>query len=423
MMKSLINTLLFVSLIFLCGKSKEDANDKLAFPGAMGWAATTIGGKGGNIVKVTNLKKEGKGSLRAALETDGSRIIVFEVGGIIDLEGSAIRIEKPFVTLMGQTAPDPGITIIKGGLSIRTHQVIIQHIRVRPGENNQPKKSGWEIDAISTSSAHHIIIDHCSVSWATDESLSASGPRFNGENPEEWRKNTSHTITFSNNLIAESLSNSTHSKGEHSKGSLIHDNVTDVAIVRNIYASNYDRNPLFKGGTEGVIVNNYIFNPGRAAIDYGLVNGQWRNKEFIPGKISIVGNVMEKGPDTKESLQFWHAMGPVEVYFKNNKVDGEIFFIEQKEEDSFEILEQKPVWPDNLDVISKEQLKEYLLENVGARPWNRDGIDTRIIREVKERINRVIDSENEVGGYPIYEPTYEEFNIEEWDMKNLTHKN
>ena len=87
----------------------------LAFPGAQGWAAITKGGRGGKIIKVTTLNKDGKGSLRSAIEMEEPRIIVFEAGGIIDMEGSSITIKNPYITIMGQTAPDPGITIIKGG--------------------------------------------------------------------------------------------------------------------------------------------------------------------------------------------------------------------------------------------------------------------------------------------------------------------
>ena len=208
-----------------------------------GWAAITQGGRGGQILRVTNLNAQGAGSLAEAIATSGPRIIVFEVGGVIDLQGASLSIENPYVTIAGQTAPSPGITIIDGPLSIKTHDVILQHIRVRPGASRHV--TGWEPDGISTTSAYNVIIDHCSVSWAVDENCSASGPRFDGATPDEWRANTSHAITMSNNIIAEGLSNATHTKGEHSKGSLIHDNVTEGAILKNFYASNQVRNPLF----------------------------------------------------------------------------------------------------------------------------------------------------------------------------------
>jgi hypothetical protein len=382
----------------------------------MGWAANTKGGKDGRIIKVTNLNKDGAGSLKEAFEVDEPRIIVFEVGGVIDLEGSVLSLKKPFVTVMGQTAPDPGITIIKGGVSIRAHEVIIRHIRIRPGENKQPKQSGWEVDGLNTSSAYNVVVDHCSFSWATDENLSVSGPRFEGENLEEWRKNTSHTVTFSYNLIAEALSNSTHSKGEHSKGSLIHDNVTEVALIANIYASNLDRNPLFKGGAQGVIVNNYIFNPVRAAIDYGLVKGQWKGRTLSPGKMTIIGNILEKGMDSHQNMPFAHFMGPVEVYFKKNVVYGSELGKNKLLVGDHTEVNEPPVWTENIEVLPTDKLKEHLFKNVGARPWNRDTVDKRIISEIKAGTHRIIDSEEEVGGYPLIERTYKEFDAAEWDL-------
>jgi len=191
------------------------------------------------------------------------------VAGVIDLKGNPISIQNPFVTISGQTAPSPGITLIRGGISITTHDVILQHLKIRPGDGGKGKGSGWEKDGIATGKgAHHVFINHCSTTWATDENLSASGPRFEGETLEEWRKNTSHHITISHCLIAEGLSESSHAKGEHSKGTLIHDNATEILLYGNLYANNMDRHPLCKGGSQVVIANNYIFNPGREVFHY-----------------------------------------------------------------------------------------------------------------------------------------------------------
>jgi len=208
--------------------------DLLAFPGAMGWAATTPGGRGGQIIKVTTLANDGPGSLRAAVETRGPRIIVFEVGGVIDLDRQTLTIKENNVTIAGQTAPSPGITLIRGGIDVGAHDVILQHIRVKVGEAGAPKKSGWEEDAFSTiGGAANVIADHCTFTWATDENMSVSGRRFVGNTPDDWRAATSHRITLSNNIAAEGLSWATHYKIEHSKGSLIHDN----AVMRSSSAA------------------------------------------------------------------------------------------------------------------------------------------------------------------------------------------
>lgn len=416
---SLIIFLIFGSIINSETLAQKSNSPKLAFPDAQGWAAITKGGRGGKIIKVTNLNKDGEGSFKYAVESDGPGIIVFEVGGIIDLGSTTIVVKNPYMTIMGQTAPDPGITLIKGGMSLQTYEIIIQHIRVRPGENDQPKKSGWEIDGISTSSAHHVIVDHCSFSWATDENLSASGPRFEGDNVDEWRKNTSYTITFSNNIIAEGLSQSSHAKGEHSKGSLIHDNTTEIAIISNLYASNVRRNPFFKGGAQGVVVNNYIYNPKFAAIHYNLSKAEWGDHEWIAGKMSIVGNVLEKGADSHPRLPYGLFAGPVEVYWNNNEVSGAGIAKDRLLTGSHTLVDKKPVWPEIISVLPTENLKNHLLQNAGARPWNRDEVDLRIVEEVRQSKNRVIDSENEVGGYPKAKATTRKFDPAKWDLGNL----
>ncbi|HEV7689787.1 MAG TPA: pectate lyase, partial [Hyphomonadaceae bacterium] len=253
-----VSALLFAACVSLGappGGSQPQATSAagtLAFPGALGWAAQTPGGRGGEIIKVTNLNPDGPGSFRAAVEAKGKRIVVFEVGGVIDLGAKTITIRVPFITIAGQTAPSPGISLIRGGLDLGTHDVVVQHIRVRPGTAGGSYRKGPDFDSISTQGgAYNVIVDHCSLTWGTDENLSASGNRFTGPTVKEWREGASHNITFSNNIIAEGLAVAVHAKGEHSKGSLIHDNATGILIVGNLYAHNMERNPLFKGGVHG----------------------------------------------------------------------------------------------------------------------------------------------------------------------------
>jgi len=211
-----------------------------------GWTETR-GGAGGKTLRVTTLATSGPGSLAAALAAEGPRVIEFTVAGIIDLGEKSLKVTQPFVTLAGETAPAPGITLTNGGMTITTHDVIVRHLRIRAGAGARPRKSGWEVDGLTTGGgAHDVIVDHCSLSWATDENLSASGPPFQGKTPEEWRRNTSHRVTFSHCIVGEGLEDSTHSKGPHSKGTLIHDNTADIALIGNLYISNADRNPLLQ---------------------------------------------------------------------------------------------------------------------------------------------------------------------------------
>ncbi len=397
------------------------SSQNLAFPGAQGWAATTGGGRGGKILKVTTLNADGPGSFLEAVQAKGKRIVVFEVGGIIDLKGKLFSIQEPYLTIAGQTAPSPGITFIDGGISIKAHDVIVQHIRIRTGASRH--EVGWEPDAMAMNGAYNVVIDHCSFTWAVDENCSPSGPRFNGNTPDEWRKNTSHRITLSNNIIAEGLSNSTHPKGEHSKGTLIHDNATDILIWRNLFASNKDRNALFKGGARGVYVNNFVHNPGKNAVRYGLVDQEWEGHPHETGKMTLVGNVMQHGPSSGDVPFLQIGNGPCEAFLEDNialRADGSKakMFVG----DSLKLVTSKPLWYEGLDVIKAVDVKEDIVKNAGARPWDRDEHDTRIIREMLAREGRIIDSEKEVGGYPAHTPAKASFVEKEWDLKYMTRK-
>lgn len=398
-----------------------------AFPGAVGWAAETPGGRGGEILKVTSLDNEGPGSLRAALAHDGRRIIVFEVGGVIDLERETLRIEHPFVTIAGQTAPSPGITLIRGGMDIATHDVVLRHIRIRAGEAGAERGS-WGEDAVSTASAYNVIVDHCTLTWATDENLSASGPRFTGDAPEDWRRGTSHAITFSHNIIAEGLADSTHPKGEHSKGSLIHDNASEILIYRNLYAHNYERNPQFKGGVHGVIANNFIYNPGQRAVHYNLMALEWGHVPFETGRMTAVGNVMRAGPSTESPIAFLMlgGHGDLEYYGRDNvavdRIGEPLPMFGRYGETRARLIEAKepPVWWQGLEVLPAEEVETWVLKNAGARPWDRDPHDIRVLADTAEGRGAIIDNEAQVGGYPSPATTRRPFDPGDWHLDTMT---
>jgi hypothetical protein len=380
------------------------------------------------VLRVTNLNSDGPGSFRAALNAPGPRIIVFEVGGVIDLSRQTLRLTEPFVTVAGQTAPSPGITFIRGGMDIATHDVIIQHIRIRPGSAGQARGSGWDEDAISTQSAYNVIVDHCSLTWATDENLSASGPRFTGSTPEEWRAGTSHRITFSHNLLAEGLADSAHAKFEHSKGSLIHDNVTDILIYANLYAHNYERSPMFKGGVHGAIINNLIYDPGPRALHYNLMAEEWGAVPFQNGQMVAVGNVMRAGPSTPSPLAFLMigGYGDLEYFGRDNiavdRIGEPLPMFGRYTTSNARIIQLRraPFWPAGLDAMPAVDVQRYVLANAGARPWDRDGHDVRVIANVAEGRGEIINHEDRVGGYPHPAPTRNGFNPHDWNLDDMT---
>jgi hypothetical protein len=355
--------------------------------------------------------------------------VVFEVGGAIDLAGKALKIDQPYLTIAGQTAPHPGITLLGGGIEIATHDVIVQHLFVRPGDGGRPRRSGGDQDGLSTTeAAFNLIVDHCSFSWATDENLSVSGPRFAGNDPDEWRHYTSHDITYSHNLIYEGLSNSVHEKGEHSKGSLIHDNTSGVLLYGNVYASNRQRNALWKGGARGAMVNNLIYNPGDRAVHYNLFAKEWAGQPLQPGRLALVGNVLRHGPSTVPGTPFFMlgGEGELELYLEDNLAEDTrglpVPLIGRYGSGLARIVPAGTAeLPPDVRAVPAKQVWEELPRTAGARPWDRDPVDARLLADMAEGRGRIIDSERELAdGQPRPHPTRRPFVAEEWNLDDMS---
>lgn len=413
---------LFLCFVTSASPAQDSIADRL---GLVGFGSETKAGLDGRIVRVTNLDARGPGSLQAALDEKGPRVVVFEVAGIIDLGKGNLDIREPFVTIAGQTAPSPGITLIRGGLDIRTHDILMQHIRFRMGDAGEPKYTepgftkGWDVDATTQGkNAYNIVIDHCSFAWAVDENLSISGPRHDG--PE----GTSRRVTLSNNIIAEGLQHSAHSKREpHSKGTLVHDDVRDVAIIGNLYAHNDERNPYFKGGTTGVVANNLIYNPGRSIVRAGWWAPEWEGRSLpaVP-RIAVVGNELIRGRDTRDVAFFTTNVAgrhtsKAEVYASDNITGGNYLLRPVPEVGPYvERLAAPPVWPANFKAIAAKDVRENVLGNAGARPLDRDSVDRRIVADVRNGAGRIIDSQNDVGGYPQATPVRRKLEVPKEDV-------
>ncbi len=358
--------------------------------------ATWLSGALPDVVKVTNLDASGEGSLRWALGRPGARIVVFEVGGVIDLDGDTLTVSRPNVFVAGQTAPSPGITILRGGLHVNADNVILQHLRVRPGD----ELSG-PIDAIGNDGGSNVVIDHCTATWGTDETISTNSP----DAPD---------VTISNNLIAECLVDSIHPKGDHSMGTLVMNNSDNVTIAGNLWAHNVGRHPRLKGGTSSAVVNNVMYN-----FDRGTNLGGGVSDETTA---SIVGNYYRAGTITDESdpvigATFTDADGPVRAYIAYNETDPSMPVVDQGA--PIEALSERPVWPDGLTTRRGSDAYESVLAGVGARPADRTDHDRRIVADVRDRSGSPIDSQDDVGGYPELAPTTRELsvpdeNLAEW---------
>jgi hypothetical protein len=140
----------------------------------------SFGGRGGRIIRVTNLEDSGPGSLRAAVEARGPRIVIFDVGGTIRLK-SALVIRSGRITIAGQTAPGGGITLRDQTFSVHSDDVVVRFIRSRLGD-----VSGVVNDAMWVSAGSRIILDHVSASWGTDESLSVTSGREIRDVTVQW---------------------------------------------------------------------------------------------------------------------------------------------------------------------------------------------------------------------------------------------
>jgi hypothetical protein len=390
----------------------------------------TEGGKGGRIIRVTTLAKEGPGSLAEALAAKGPRIVVFEVGGAIDLARSTLDIREPFVTIAGQTAPSPGITLLRGGIDVRTHDVKISHLRVLSGADGQARMSGWEADSFSTVAAHDVVVENSTLMWGVDENMSASGPRFTGETVEEWRAGTSHDIVFRLNLAAEGLANSSHPKGEHSKGSLVHDNATGIVFDRNVWAHNVERSPLVKGGAQVLMVNNLIYNPQHRAVHYNLMDLEWAGHAPVTGEITAIGNVLRGGNDTNPGLPFLMlgGVGDLAYYGRDNRaVDrhgNALPMFGRHGETPAKLIEAEAPLADlsGYEIMPSIEVETALLATAGARPWDRGAEEIRVLFFIAEGRGEILDSEDEVGGYPELEPTRAPFVEADWDLETMTPK-
>ncbi len=361
-----------------------------AFPGAEGCGADTPGGRGGRVIFVTNLEdynpkskasKPIEGSLRAALNEDGPRTIVFRVSGIIDLK-STLTISSPFVTVAGQTAPGDGICLKSFGTVVTTHDVVIRHLRFRPGD-----VAGKELDALDVTCGKNVILDHCSASWSVDETLSVTGEGC-----------TNVTVQWC--IISESLNNSKHAKGEHGYGSLIRTD-GDITFHHNLYAHHKTRcpRPGTYGSDRGIMLdfrNNVVYDWVSAA---GYTSDD-------KATLNYVGNVLKPGQSTVKKPWPFKVGGPAtKMFVADNLVVGTA-----TSDDPWAIidratLETRLAEPLKLAAVRTDpssQLLDLVLPAVGATLPKRDAVDLRIVDDVKNGTGRIIDSQSDVGGWPIY---------------------
>lgn len=257
-----------------------------AFPGAEGHGRYVTGGRGGEIIHVTNLNDKGEGSFRAAVSGSKKKIIVFDVAGVIPL-ASDLTIGAN-TTVLGQTAPSPGITLRYFTVQPKSN-CIIRFIRMRRG---QEKDINDGADATWQRHETGIILDHCSLSWSIDEVAS-------------YYDNNNFTMQWC--TIAESLTNPGHSKGAHGYGGIWGGKL--ASFHHNFIAHLMNRGPRFNGARydwKGY-TDNYDYDTYKWENPVQAENVDFRNCVMYNaqgtcyggpggGQINIVNNYYKAGP-------------------------------------------------------------------------------------------------------------------------------
>jgi pectate lyase len=380
------------------GNKVNTSNDEaIAFPGAEGWGKFTTGGRGGKVMIVTNLNDDGPGSLRKAVLAKDPRIVVFAVSGTIHLQSPLFI--KSDITIAGQTAPGDGICIADYPVQLSGDNIIIRYMRFRMGDRYQNKgmvNGGGSDDAFSGIRRNKIMIDHCTMSWSTDEACSV----YAGD-----------STTLQWNLVSEPLDYSYHFETgdkdfeHHGFGGIW--GGKHASFHHNLFAHCVSRTPRFDGIRNSPIENvdyrnNVIYNWG--------INNVYAGEG---GNYNIVNNYYKYGPSTNEKMRA-RVANPYKkepkipfgkYYITGNYVDGAedvtrdnwkgVQMNDGTEEDKAQAKVNTAHTAIAITNQSAVEAYEAVLKSAGAS-FNRDTLDQRIINDVRNRAGRIIDVQ---GGY------------------------
>lgn len=386
-----------------------------AFPGAEGGGMYATGGRGGDVYVVTNLNDSGEGSLRYGIETApaAGRTIVFDVGGTIQLESTLTFKQKQNITVAGQTAPGDGITIEGYDTNISDSQnIVIRFVRFRVGSRNLIK-GGDSMDALWGRDNDTFMIDHCTFSWNTDETLST----YRGRNG---------TVQWC--IISESLTVSGHSKGRHGYGGIFGGDNT--VFQYNLLANHTSRNPRIGGGsmTDPIadakdptktpstatlqLSNNVLYNQGfYPCYGGGYAYTNYINNYVKPG-VGTRDNIMDSLINVGENGKFGG------FYVNGNYMEGNDAITADNalgiKEDAPDYISATPYTTSDatkfdfdafatVNPVSAEDCYDLVLNSAGATYPVRDAIDARVVAQVKTDTGFYVNRPEEVGGYPAME--------------------
>jgi hypothetical protein len=400
-------------VIVIDDKPVAVVEDAFAFPGAEGFGMNTTGGRGGKVIFVSNLNDSGSGSLRTAINTAGARYILFKTSGTIQLK-SELKINFGDVTIAGQTAPGDGICLRDYPVTINADNVIIRYMRFRMGD-----AALQEGDALGSRFRKNIIVDHCSMSWSTDETVSI----YNNENTTlQWC------------FITESLRNSVHGKGAHGYGGIwggknasFHHNLlahhdsrnprlgeyagsafalTDLTDLRNNVIYNWGGNSLYGGEAMNVNIVNCYYKSGPVTSKTERIASIDKNKIIgtevydIWGKFYINGNYVDGS--TQSTDDNWN-------YGVYNQFHSSYGIVSEADKIGMRLVE--PLNIANNVYTHTALVAYYKVLNYSGASLKRDAIDTRIANEVRTKTytyegsngstKGIIDTQSDVGGWPV----------------------
>ncbi|MDH7598042.1 MAG: thrombospondin type 3 repeat-containing protein [Sedimentisphaerales bacterium] len=388
----------------------------LAFPGAEGYGRFARGGRGGVVVKVTNLRDNGPGSLRDAIEGDyGPRTVIFDVGGLITLDNDIIIAgDRPYITVAGQTAPGKGICIKRQQFGLSgARDVIVRFIRVRVG-----KESGETQNASGMAGVDHCIMDHCSISWGIDEGISSRNAK---------------NLTLQRTLIAEALNIAGHDKYPPGKAHGFAASIGgDIgSFHHNLLAHCAGRNWSLAGGLDGAgfcagrldIFNNVVYNWNSRTTDGGAHQVNFVNNYYKPGPASVIFTALnpqyEGFPGTQ---QYYMAGNLMPAYFDEaNQMAG----TRPEGNPPYSLFVDKPFFESYATIHTARNAYKQVLSDVGCNLPMIDQTDSRIIRETIEGNYTYVgsisglpglpDTTDDVGGWEDYPEAHRPA---DWDTDN-----
>jgi hypothetical protein len=373
----------------------------LAFPGAEGYGRFARGGRGGRVIEVNHLNDGGPGSLRAAVEAEGPRTVVFNVSGLITLE-SKLQLRNPYITVAGQTAPGKGICVRKFNFGLLgAKDAIVRHVRVRPGNI-----ASITLDGMGMASSDHCIFDHCSISWSIDEAFSSRSAK---------------NITLQRTLISEALNEAGHTNyppgTQHGYAASISGSIG--SFHHNLLAHCAGRNWSLAGGLNNGgkfdgyldIRNNVVFNWKDRTTDGGAKAVNYEANCYTPGPATTLFKLARPdGGSPTDRQQYFITNNVLEGYYvETNNWSG---VQPQGGATEADIRVNTPFFPDYVTNHTARDAFKRVLSDTGCNQPGLDDHDARVIQETlgrtytysgsKTGLPGLPDTQDDVGGWENY---------------------